>query len=597
MRLRLTAPKATAAAPIDLEPSRYELSRARQLARAWASTLPEPRRRDLAAVFTRTALVAFAEVARPNTKLSAPFAVPFGKLDAPVEQMAGAIGRDAATLPVEEALYTLTGLYTALLDGRERSAMGAFYTPPALAGRLLDLAAEQGVDWTAARVLDPASGGGAFLLPAAQRIEAALFGTDPAFVLSQIGSRLLGLELDPYAAWFGQAALELQLADLATLARRPVPIMVRVADTLEEEPNENFDLVVGNPPYGRVALTPEQRRRYQRSLYGHANLYGVFTDIAVRWTKPGGTIAYLTPTSVLGGHYYAALRELLAKEAPPAAIDFVHARSGVFEDVLQETLLACYRKGAKPGRAQVHYVTVTSEREASVVRNGTIGLPSPASAPWLAPREPEHSALIAAAERMPSRLADWGYSVSTGPLVWNRFKNQMRERPGRGVHPLIWAESVTADGRFVYRAEKKQHAPYFKMERGDAWLLVEEACVLVQRTTAKEQPRRLIAAELPPAFIAEHGGVIVENHLNMIRPALHPSVSPATVAAVLNSRVLDELFRCISGSVAVSAFELEALPLPAPADMRRIEQLVKRRARPETIEAAFAALYDQGAKV
>ncbi len=591
LTLRAVSP---APARLDAEASRYELARARQLARAWAGSLPSPRRRDLAAVFTHAALQAYAAVAQPSALFSAPGFQPYGKLDAPMRRMAEAIGEDAAALPQEEALYTLTGLYTALLDPRERSEMGAFYTPPALAGRLLDLAAEQGVDWRTARVLDPASGGGAFLLPAAARMRAALADADPAFVLSHIGSRLLGLELDPYAAWFGQAALDLLLADLAAAARRPVPPIVRVADTLEEPPSETYDLVVGNPPYGRVGLTPAQRARFQRSLYGHANLYGVFTDIAVRWAKPGAVIAYLTPTSMLGGHYFSALRQLLAKAAPPVAIDFVHARSGVFEDVLQETLLAIYRKGAQPGRAQVHYVHVTDAGEAEVVRNGTIGLPSPASAPWLAPRDPEHSPLIAAAERMPSRLADWGYGVSTGPLVWNRFKGQMRDRPSRGTHPLIWAESVTADGRFVFRADKRNHAPHFKLERGDAWLLVEEPCVLVQRTTAKEQPRRLIAAELPTAFVVQHGGVVVENHLNMVRAdGPRPAVSPATLAAVLNSRVVDQLFRCISGSVAVSAFELEALPLPAPAAMRKVEQLVQRGAKRATIEAAIAALYEE----
>ena len=41
------------------------------------------------------------------------------------------------------------------------------------------------------------------------------------------------------------------------------------------------------------------RRRYRRSLYGHANQYGVFTDLALRWTVPGGVIAYVTPTSFL----------------------------------------------------------------------------------------------------------------------------------------------------------------------------------------------------------------------------------------------------------------------------------------------------------
>lgn len=126
---------------------------------------------------------------------------------------------------------------------------------------------------------------------------------------------------------------------------------------------------------------------------------------------------------------------------------------------------------------------------------------------------------------MPGRLADWGYSVSTGPLVWNRFKSQMRDRAGRGVHPLIWAEAVTADGRFIYRAEKRNHTPYFKIERGDGWLLVEEACVLVQRTTAKEQARRLIAAELPAEFIAKHGGVVVES-FGIFIPIMSRRVQP-----------------------------------------------------------------------
>ena len=579
--------------PADLEGQRYELARARQLARAWAETLPEPRRRDMAALFTRAAIDTYRFQARPHARLSPPFAQPYGQLDTAVAELAQAVGREAAPLPIGEAVYFLTGLYTTLLAARERGALGAFYTPPALATRLLDMAEEQGIDWTRARVLDPASGGGAFLLPTAERMIAALPAADPAFVLRQIGTRLQGLELDPYAAGFGQNAIELLLADVTAAAGRDAPIVVRVADTLEEPPAARFDLVIGNPPYGRVTLTPDQRRRFARGLYGHANLYGVFTDIAVRWTKKGGTIAYLTPTSFLSGHYYSALRELIAKEAPPAAIDFVHARRGVFEDVLQETLLAAYRRGAKPGRAQVHCVQVASEREAHVIRNGTIGLPSPASQPWLAPREPRHSGLIAAAEAMPARLADWGYSVSTGPLVWNRFKAQMRDRTGRGAHPLIWAEAVTADGRFVFRAEKRNHAPYFKIERGDAWLLVEEACVLVQRTTAKEQARRLIAAELPAEFIAQHGGVVVENHLNMVRPRARPAVSPATVAAVLNSRVADQLFRCINGSVAVSAFEMEALPLPSPTAMQAVEALVSSGACSAAVEDELARLYGQ----
>jgi adenine-specific DNA-methyltransferase len=113
----------------------------------------------------------------------------------------------------------------------------------------------------------------------------------------------------------------------------------------------------------------------------------------------------------------------------------------------------------------------------------------------------------------------------------------------------------------------------------------------VQRTTAKEQHRRLIAAELPQAFIDAHGGVIVENHLNMVRATQKAAVSPAVVAAVLNSDIVDQVFRCISGSVAVSAFELEALPLPPASAMAPIERLVARGATRAAIEKALRSLY------
>ena len=86
---------------------------------------------------------------------------------------------------------------------------------------------------------------------------------------------------------------------------------------------------------------------------------------------------------------------------------------------------------------------------------------------------------------------------------------------------------------------------------------------------------------------------MVENHLNMVRPVARPAVSPATVAAVLNSRIVDQLFRCINGSVAVSAFEMEALPLPSPPAMAQVEALVSRGACSAEIEDELARLYRQ----
>ena len=512
-------------------------------------------------------------------------------------EQAERIGIAAAGLDVLDAGYTIGVLYTGLMPDRFRAQLGAYYTPPALCERLLDMATEAGVDWCSARVLDPACGGGAFLAPVARRMADSLKYSGARVALESVQRRLRGFERDPFAAWMSQVFLDVALADLCGEAGERLRSVVRVCDSLEQAPaGEGFDLVVGNPPYGRITLSPELREKFRRSLFGHANLYGVFTDLALRLTRPGGVIAYVTPTSFLSGEYFKALRGLLGREAPPVSIDFMGERKGVFADVLQETLLAAYRRGGDPGAGKVHFISARPDGSIERTTAGAFNLPENLAEPWLMPRTESQSALVRRVDGLPHRLADYGYTVSTGPLVWNRHKPSLRDRPGKGRYPLVWAESVRAEGVFEFRAEKRNHKPWFEPKANERWVVTDVPCVLLQRTTAKEQYRRLIAAELPATFIEEHGAVVVENHLNMIKPLNGaPRVAPAALAVLLNSGVVDQVFRCINGSVAVSAYELEALPLPPPDDVKEIERLVKRRATRETLECAVERLYIDGA--
>ena len=533
------------------------------------------------------------EADRHWTLRKPPFDIEHNSVPEEAEELAENIGHAAAELEVMDAGYAIGVLYTAMMPGGVRARQGAYYTPPALCEGLLDMATEAGVDWRTARILDPACGGGAFLSPVARRMARSLRDCEAKIAVQTIQRRLHGFELDSFAAWMSQVFLDVTLSDLCHLAGMRLNSVVRVCDSLEQTVDgEKFDLVVGNPPYGRITLPAESRKKFQRSLFGHANLYGVFTDLALRFAQPGGVIAYVTPTSFLAGEYFKALRGLLGREAPPVSIDFVATRKGVFADVLQETLLATYKRGGPSRTGKVHFLS--SGGDGSVVRTaaGSFNLPEDPSRPWLMPRTAAQSALVRQVDELPYRLADYGYTVSTGPLVWNRHKASLRDTPGKGRYPLIWAESVRPEGVFSFRAEKRNHKPYFEPKARERWVVTEFPCVLLQRTTAKEQCRRLIAAELPAAFIAEHGAVVIENHLNMIRPLNGtPKVAPAALAVLLNSDVVDQVFRCINGSVAVSAYELEALPLPLPEDVEEIERLVNEQASRATLEHAVERLY------
>jgi len=570
---------------------------ARLMAKAWAKEFSDEKRIAAARLFIAEAIATFAKDLALDSGLEFVFVTPApeglvsGKLDRPANSLAVTLGEEAACLDPVSAGYWLSATYTAMLPDEMRARLGIYYTPPALSRRLIEMAGEAGVNWANACVLDPACGGGAFLAPVAAKMLEVIAHWTPAAILDHVGAKLRGLEIDAFAAWMSQVFLEITMSKVCRSAGRALPQLVTVCDTLEEEPSRAYDLVIGNPPYGRMTLTPALREKYRRSLYGHANLYGVFTDLALRWTVAGGVIAYVTPTSFLAGEYFKNLRSLIAAEAPPVAIDFIADRKDVFENVLQEALLATYRKGATAGKAAVHHLTV-SQTGAAINPAGEFDVSRNGSAPWLLPRLPEHKRLVSKLAGMKTRIADWGYTISTGPLVWNRHKGQLRSRPCKDSVPLIWAEAIAGPGRFIFRAEKQNHEPYFKLLKGDEWLKIDKPCVLIQRTTAKEQSRRLIAAVLPETFIAEHGAVVVENHLNMVRPLNgEPKVSAAAVAAILNSEIVDHTFRCISGSVAVSAFELEALPLPSIQRMQDVEEILRQGAGGRALETELQSIY------
>jgi adenine-specific DNA-methyltransferase len=521
------------------------------------------------------------------------------KLDNSVLAVAEAIGIAASKLDIITASYQIGNLYTSVLPESLRSGNGVFYTPPMLTRRLLDMSASAGIDWSTASVADPACGGGAFLAPVALKMVDAFKDKDPLSTLKHIETHLKGYELDPFAAWLTQVFLEVTLKDIIVKAGKKIKNLVSVCNTLEYSfgLNEQFDLVIGNPPYGKVKLTGDIKDKFQQSLYGHPNLYGLFTHLAINMVKPGGIIGFLTPTSFLSGEYFKKLRELIRNQLLPKEMDFVSIRKDIFEDVLQETMLATYRKKTKKTTLVetvcVNEIIALPDGTIKIYNNGYCILPKELSAPWILPRKPEQSITVQSMSKMSFRLKDWGYKISTGQLVWNRHKDQLKDQFVTGCHPIIWAEAITKEGKFILRAEKKNHAAWFRFQSGDDFLLTKDPCILLQRTTSKEQDKRLIAAVLPQSLLDKKKAVIVENHLNMILPLPKGKVMVAldVLSAFLNSKAVNDAFRTISGSVAVSAYELEALPIPDAARLNILNNLIESKAAPELIEQECLNLY------
>lgn len=500
----------------------------------------------------------------------------------------GPLPADSAAPDLLDA-YTLGLSYVESLDARERSTHGRHYTPKNLSSQLWVMARKAlgfGVDPRPlpGLIRDPACGAGALLVPVLREHLEATAHADPTLVLASLPQLVEGIDTDPWAAYIASVVLAAEmlptLARVAPGRRRPLPALARTGDGLDPDLAPASAWIM-NPPYGRQRLSVEQRALFADSLYGHANLYALFLAAASRNVAPKGVVAALVPTSFTSGLYFHRLRDQVSKRTPLRRLAFVQERAGVFGGVLQETCLAVF--------STANSRKVTIERITSGTVSSVAEVPSPrTSRPWLIPRDASDAALAAAASKLPLTLKDAGWHASTGPLVWNRRRAELHSRNASGRVFVLWAADM--DGGRVHRDRSRDSLRFLDMRDDNDRRVntLTTPAVLVQRTTAPEQSRRLLVAELTQEKLDELGGaIVVENHVNVLRPSTAaPLLTLATLVRVLDSPTFDRLMRCISGSVAVSSYELGSLPLPDADTLRAWDAL-----HGNELDAAVAKAY------
>lgn len=117
---------------------------------------------------------------------------------------------------------------------------------------------------------------------------------------------------------------------------------------------EQYDLVVGNPPYQGLAKT--RGFEYVAKTYpmGKADLYAAFLERSIQLSKPGGLSALLTMRGWMFLGQFAALRANLLEKSDLRSIgDFDR---GAFDEVPNEVLAVCvpiFRKASPTGITSV----------------------------------------------------------------------------------------------------------------------------------------------------------------------------------------------------------------------------------------------------
>jgi adenine-specific DNA-methyltransferase len=166
--------------------------------------------------------------------------------------------------------------------------------------------------------------------------------------------------------------------------------------------------------------------------------------------------------------------------------------------------------------------------------------------------------------KLKASLTDLGLAVSTGRVVDFRAKDLLRAKPGRNTVPLIYPCHLRLGYVEWPNGQTRKPNALALGPRADDLLIPSGHYVLVKRFSAKEEPRRVVAAVYDPARVATDR-VAFENHLNYyhLRNGGLPGTVAKGLAVFLNSTLVDSYFRQFSGHTQVNATDLRSLRYPA----------------------------------
>lgn len=499
--------------------------------------------------------------------------------------------------PFNEAAYWLATAYAILVGDKLRTERALYFTPPRLADRVIDKLVEHGASLTTQHWHDPACGGAAFLVPIAQRMAAALpiAGLSANQQLDHIERHLSGNDLDPVLLEISQGFLRMALSDLIAASGRDLSLRIFKGDGLTSPAIEALkpDVLTCNPPYRKLrSVEVEQYRKAHGDVVeGQPNIYGLFINRTLHLAKEGGLIGLLTPTSFLSGQSFSKLRTKLLTHADTLHVDMLSDRNAMFINVEQETaitvLRTCTSNKLVDSKTRVSVLKPDGEFEDV----GEFLLPN-SGRPWPIPRAGSDASLLQSAESAGFSLSDYGYVARVGHLVAYRderprFAQQPPPKPGQLVVPLVWATDITQDGRFDHGRECRFSRDRRFVQIGsltDHGVLTKPA-VLLQRLTSSDQKRRLVAAAVPDAWVAQFGGYVCENHVIVLEPVRKDAVPPEKLAAILNTQPVDRVFRAISGASNVAVSELDELLLPDPTHIKHLKS--RTACLDEAVRAAY----------
>jgi adenine-specific DNA-methyltransferase len=402
----------------------------------------------------------------------------------------------------------LTLKYLESRPKEERSPIGQFITPRKIREALVkEMRLESGM-----KVLDPGVGTGEFLSTCSE------FTDDLT---------LEGWDIDPRAAEVAK-----QLVPQAT---------IKVLSALEQDWSEDFDIVIGNPPYFEMRnLESNLKMKYRDVIGGRPNIFSLFFMVGLGALKNGGRLGYVVPPSMNNGAFFTKLRSFINKNS---SIEFlkVYEDSKLFVDAQTAVQLIVLEKGKKS--------------ENFILDLGKLG--KTGMERKIIVERPENYA-----NEFDNRTTLWnlGYEAITGTLVWNQHKEDLHKSPEAGCVPLLWAHNISEDREIQLNESHPKKPQYVKSSN-----YLTGPAIIVNRITGSVGQGSLRCAIVPEGM-----NFLGENHVNVIRKrkGFKQFVVWEELLDLLRRPDINNRIQNLTGNTQISCVELtHFLPLDIQIDV------------------------------
>lgn len=338
------------------------------------------------------------------------------------------------------------------------------------------------------------------------------------------------------------------------------------SESLYKNEAEKFDMIIGNPPYLKIAKDAPEAKAMPEVCYGAPNLYFLFWAMGVNNLKDNEEMVYIIPRSWTSGAYFERFRKYLFRYCVITNIHIFGSRDKVFEgeSVLQETMIIKIKKI----REKPQYVNMSSSETSDFsdmkhydVEYNTIVAPNQFVFLVTCPEEAE---ILSRVNSQKNTLESDDLRMRTGLIVDFRTKEVLRDNDEVGSYPLFYSHHIKS-GRVLWPMGRESE--YIVTDKS-GYLQENTNYLFVKRFTSKEEKRRLQCGIYLKADHSQYKYISTQNKINYIKCDT-PELAYG-LFVLLNSTLYDSYYRILNGSTQVNSTEINLMPVPSKDAIRQM---------------------------